>query len=585
LPDQVVNPEAYNEALRIAFSASRSVADRYRTKLMKDPNVIDVQAGYKFKDGWLTDTPSVVVTVLRKDPPEAVGDRMIPPELDGIPTDVAPATPAEQLRFLTQKKGGARAGTRGATRGVTPLPPQAQEEPLLAPGDVPGLVDESTRGVGEGHREYKEPKDLKLAPVSGAMTLLCHASPDAGWPNLKKFLGDTGKTLTVAMYDFGAPYIFETIKGAMEKAKGPFILNLDRKSNPKRDGELTEEDLVEKYSADLGKKFEYSTAAVGVLYPNAYHIKVAVRDSSSFWLSSGNWQGSNQPEADASKIDEAQQRQLLSKRNREWHVISDNKKLAQTFEAYIKYDVEGAKAAAAEERGVIPPPTPELILPAEEELRAAMKAVKIFPAKKFALTAADKVKVQPILTPDNYGENVVKLIQSAKKTLYFQNQYIKIPKVFPDNGGKPALKELVDAMLDRIKAGVDVRIILRNEGDTRAMLQGLKVYGFDMSRVKMLGGCHNKGIVVDSSVVMVSSQNYSADGVRYNRDAGLIISSPKVAKYFEQIFLYDWDVRATQRVDGERGAMPLLPEVAAAAPGGGTRSAGQRLSWDEYYQD
>jgi phosphatidylserine/phosphatidylglycerophosphate/cardiolipin synthase-like enzyme len=326
---------------------------------------------------------------------------------------------------------------------------------------------------------------------------------------------------------------------------------------------------------------------VGVLYPNAYHIKVAVRDGASFWLSSGNWQGSNQPEADATKLDVSAQRQLLSGRNREWHIVSDNKKLAQTFEAYIKYDVAGAKQAEAEggERGVIPPALPELVLPAEAELRAPAKAVKIFPARKFAFTAADSVRVQPILTPDNYGEHVVKLIRSAKKTLYFQNQYIKIPKAFPDGGGKPALKELVGALLDRMEAGVDVRIILRNEGDTRSMLQALKAYGFDMTRVKLLGGCHNKGIVVDSAVVLVSSQNYSADGVRYNRDAGLIISHPKVAKYFEQIFLYDWDVRATQRITGERGAMPLLPEVAAGAPDAGTRSATRTLSWSDYYQD
>jgi hypothetical protein len=576
--EPAVTPEAYGEALRVAFSAARSVADRYRTRLMKDRNVVDVRAGYKFTGGWVTDTPAVVVTVLRKDPLEAVGDRALPAELDGVPVDVAPATPAEQLRHL--------AGARRGTRGPVPALPGVEEEPLLAPGDMPGAED-ATRGPGAGGRGYREPPNLKLSPVTGATTLICHASPDAGWPNLKKFLAATDQTLTVAMYDFGAPYIYETIKDAVAEAEGPLVLNLDRKSNPHRAGEMTEEEIVAGFTEALGDKFVYSTAAVGILYPNAYHIKVAVRDGSAFWLSSGNWQGSNQPEDDATKLDEAGQRQLLSKRNREWHVISNSAKLAKMFEGYIKYDVAEAKRveALAAERAVVPPPPPDLVLPAEAELRAPAKAVKIFPAKKFTFTADAPVKIQPLLTPDNYGENVVKLIQSAKKTLYFQNQYIKIPKTFPDGGGKPALKELVDALLDRMNAGVDVRIILRNEGDTRAMLQALKVYGFDMGRVKLLTGCHNKGIVVDSAVVLVSSQNYSADGVRYNRDAGLIVSHPKVAKYFEQVFLYDWESRATQRVAGERGAMPLLPEVAAAAPDAGTRSAAQTLSWNEYYQD
>src|SRR5262249_43364500 len=156
---------------------------------------------------------------------------------------------------------------------------------------------------------------------------------------------------------------------------------------------------------------------------------------------------------------------------------------------------------------------------------------------------------------------------------------------FPDSRGKPGLKELVGALLDRMEAGVDVRIILRNEGDTRAMLQALKTYGFDMDRVRLLGGCHNKGIVVDSKAVLVSSQNYSADGVRFNRDAGLIIFNPKVAQYFEDIFLYDWESRAVQRVAGERGAMPLLRAVAEAAPGA-TRAARKErvVSWSQYYE-
>ena len=34
------------------------------------------------------------------------------------------------------------------------------------------------------------------------------------------------------------------------------------------------------------------------------------------------------------------------------------------------------------------------------------------------------VNVQPLLTPDNYAENALKLIQSAQKSVWFQNQYI-----------------------------------------------------------------------------------------------------------------------------------------------------------------
>lgn len=575
------NSASLQQALRVAFSAAQSTANRHRAALLKVPNVIDVRPGYKFTGGWITHTPAIVVTVLRKDPPASLREKdLLPTDLDGVPVDVAPATPAEQLRYLGSRKKG---GTRGAAAVGIPDP-----EPYLEP--VPRTeehAEATARGTGDGGRRYKEPRELKLAPVTGAMTLLCHCSPDTGWASLKKHLSATEKTLTVAMYDFGAPYIFDTIAETMAEADGPFVLNLDRKSNPQREGDLTEQQIEDRFRDDLADKFEYSTAAVGYLYPTAYHIKVAVRDSKSVWVSSGNWQQSNQPEEDATALDEASQRQLLGKRNREWHVIAENAKLAKTFEAYIKYDVKGAEQADSVRGAVVAAPAdmPELIVPQADFDTRAAKLVKIFRAKKFSFTAADPVKVQPILTPDNYGKNILKLIRSAKERLFFQNQYIKIYQTFPDSGNKPGLKELVDALLDRMNADVDVRIILRNN-DARSMIQALQTYGFDVSKIKLLAGCHNKGIIVDSSKVLVSSQNYSADGVRFNRDAGLLIDHPKVAKYFEMIFEYDWEHRAYPQDPGERGAMPLLPEVAEGAPAG-SRAAGaaETISWADYYQD
>jgi phosphatidylserine/phosphatidylglycerophosphate/cardiolipin synthase-like enzyme len=47
--------------------------------------------------------------------------------------------------------------------------------------------------------------------------------------------------------------------------------------------------------------------------------------------------------------------------------------------------------------------------------------------------------------------------------------------------------------------------------------------------------------VIDSKIVVVSSQNFSPAGVQTNRDAGVIIESPQIAQYFEPIFLSDWN--------------------------------------------
>src|SRR5262249_911850 len=175
MPLPSLNQDAYREALVVAFAAAQSAADRHRTELMKDPGVVDVSAGYKFQGGWITDTPAVVVTVLRKDPPETLGERALPATLDGVPVDVAPATPLQQLRPLA-----ARQGVRAA---VTQPPPGVPDlEPFLKPGDPEPAVSEDVAARGtDGGRGYKEPPNLQLSAVKEAMTLLCHSSPDAGW--------------------------------------------------------------------------------------------------------------------------------------------------------------------------------------------------------------------------------------------------------------------------------------------------------------------------------------------------------------------------------------------------------------------
>lgn len=52
---------------------------------------------------------------------------------------------------------------------------------------------------------------------------------------------------------------------------------------------------------------------------------------------------------------------------------------------------------------------------------------------------------------------------------------------------------------------------------------------------------------LDGNVVLVSSQNWSADGTLHNRDAGVILHHPQAAAYFQQIFLHDWTHLARQK--------------------------------------
>jgi hypothetical protein len=560
----------------VAFSAIRACIERHAAKLLKYPNVLEVRPGFKFTGGWITDQPAIVVVVAQKLPESKLDDQsVLPKQIDGVPVDIAPATPIQQLRHAAAR----------ATRG---MPTSLPEPDLWLPGmDQTGPVTrggkaKSAAGKTAGARNYRKPPKLSLKPVTGPMNLICHSSPDAGWKTLHAFFNKIARDCTIAMYDFTATHVFEGLQTAMKKAGGTLELCYDGKPSSKRAGEMTEAEIVEKLAADKKFQAKIERAGVGNLYPNAYHIKVAVRDGKAFWISSGNWQGSNQPAEDPAKLSVADQRKLLADHNREWHVVVEHPELAKLFQKYIEWDISEAQRIQKRGGALLSVESfPDLVQPslASELKRAAPKPVKIFPP--LVLKAA-KFKVQPILTPDNYREHILPLLQSAKKTLYFQNQYIH----YGPNGGD--LDALVGILVDRIKAGVDVRIILR-DGDTREMLEALKNRGFDMNQIKLLKGCHNKGILVDSEIAVVSSQNWSGDGVQFNRDAGLIMYNAKIAKFYQEIFLYDWDSRAHQKAVAEL-AMPLVAPPKkrgtralrglAALPRGATT-----ISWDDFYGD
>ena len=87
-----------------------------------------------------------------------------------------------------------------------------------------------------------------------------------------------------------------------------------------------------------------------------------------------------------------------------------------------------------------------------------------------------------------------------------------------------------------------------SEYETTGYLEQLQALGLNVvDNVKIQNNVHNKGIVVDATTVLVSSQNWSTDGTLYNRDAGVILRNAQAAQYYQQIFLHDWQHLATAK--------------------------------------
>ncbi|HET6971912.1 MAG TPA: phospholipase D-like domain-containing protein, partial [Phenylobacterium sp.] len=393
------------------------------------------------------------------------------------------------------------------------------------------------------------PAASPLNAITGDFSLVLHVSPDAGWDRLSDFLSGVRSRLVVGMYDFTSAHVLQAVEDALSDAGRTLKLTLDHPArNPTAD--QSDDETRDALGGALGGRFSGAWAltkgdpkATAWIFPTAYHIKVAVRDDDATWLSSGNWNNSNQPQIDLSDLPGA--RRIAAKSDRDWHVIATNTDLADTFRAYLEQDFTDANghnatlAASpfAAASGATPLDATTVDVPAD-----ALAAGRS-PRKFFApTTVSGTFTVQPLLSPDNYQPQILQLIRSATSRFYMQTQYIH-PASGPNDQGHA---DLIQAVQDLINGGVDVRLIT-SEYETADWLEKLKDVGFDISRIRLQPKVHNKGIVVDSRKVVVSSQNWSADGTLRNRDAGLIIENADAAAYFERIFLYDWDNLAAQR--------------------------------------
>ncbi len=528
-----------NDLNAVLAAAKRALGSR--------ADVLNVRLGYVFKDGWITNERALVVTVRHKQTPGALQQAQIPPLPDtfqGIPIEVTNPSIADMVRL---------------DRG----PAVAKE----AFSDVATLPEEII---------YRRPEGVSFNKVTDTMRVVAHVSPDAGWSKLSEFLQDTRKRLVVGMFDFGAPHIVEVIEQVGSKRAFQTLKLVMQRGESVGTGtkvdDLRDDQVVNRLRSALGSKFENTWVKIGRVngwVSSSYHIKVAVRDEQAFWLSSGNWQSSNQPKADPLS-ESPPHRRWLDTYNREWHAIVEHTGLAQVFETCLLHDLDHNISTTADEVLDLPDLLlPEsFFLPSPSERAAAIEYFQPFDqTRTFTVT--------PLLTPDNYHEHVLALVTGASEELLIQNQTFNAPK-----DGHEKLRQLIDAVLDRHRSGVQVRVIFRllDTAKARETLEQLKDYGFDTEMIRVQRNCHTKGIVVDRKQVLLGSQNWSNDGISVNRDASLLFEDEPLARYFAQIFDHDWNQLARKNIGSEWRPIELTSAGDLTPPGM------IRLTWKDYME-
>jgi len=393
---------------------------------------------------------------------------------------------------------------------------------------------------------YKPIKKVPTFNISG--DFIAFASPDSTYAVTKQLLDSAKKSILIGIYDFTAGYMKDILLNAMQRGvKVALMLDLD---GVKGEAEIFEE------LAKFGCKCvpAPSCASDNANYFPSSHEKVIVVDDIWVFVQSGNYTNNSIPFNEKDGGDPAH----FVKGNRDMGVAIRSKPLAAFFSKVLRSDMQleldatGGEAVLSEAVKNTPPI--ELV-----EAVPELAPVQLFKSQKFSPTKP--IQVTPILTPDNYMDVIPGFLESAKKSILIEQQYIK--------GSHNRIMKLLASIRTAMdnNPDLDVRIILGkifNKKDVPKERENLKNiqknFGLKLGSniryidTKRFVHCHNKLIVVDNKAALVSSQNWSETGVGTNREAGVVMQYPEIARYYAKIFESDWST-----------AIQTLPKVSPEA--------------------
>jgi phosphatidylserine/phosphatidylglycerophosphate/cardiolipin synthase-like enzyme len=163
-------------------------------------------------------------------------------------------------------------------------------------------------------------------------------------------------------------------------------------------------------------------------------------------------------------------------------------------------------------------------------------------------------QITPVVSPDTSLSALVSLIRAARRSIDIQQLNFDTDWDKQTNAS-PLLAEVVAAA----RRGVQVRVLLNDDaafgGDpessknaqTVALLNQyatqyrLKLAG-KIANLKGMGVdyIHNKGVLVDGTLTLVSSINWGQNSVERNRESGIVFTSPQINQHYSALFTSDW---------------------------------------------
>ena len=296
--------------------------------------------------------------------------------------------------------------------------------------------------------------------------------------------------------------------------------------------------------------YEMTSKAGGTRRYRFDHAKYATIDGSILLISSENFSPTGQPTSG-------------SIGNRGWEVLIHDTRIVNEFEALFAEDSKTSyhdvmELTLAHQRayfgGVFLP-----LLSADEPPPVSRSHSVLNGPKSFEASA-----IRVITSPDSSLDGITALLRQAKRSIDLELMTFKSLW-----NGAGTRSPLVDEVLAAARRGVTVRILLNDETvfqqqvdrasspinpvtaelfNRAAQAEKLKLSA-RIADVKAMGVdyIHNKGLLIDGNVTLVSSINWNWNSISNNRETAVAITCPDVNRYYTHLFERDWKVSGGSR--------------------------------------
>jgi cardiolipin synthase len=185
-----------------------------------------------------------------------------------------------------------------------------------------------------------------------------------------------------------------------------------------------------------------------------------------------------------------------------------------------------------------------------EPYDADLKWEPLAPELNSSLNISGQFNISIMVGPEHGLDEIMDAINHAKMSVYIEQFYIKYK-------WGDSINPLIGAILNASLRGCDIRILLDGsyyntdgEFDNDELAEFFNNFGkengvnlsarvIDLERHGLVK-VHNKGMIIDGKITLVSSFNWGMNSFTNNRELAVMVDNRDVASYFSSLFMKDW---------------------------------------------